>query len=114
MLEDVKQGQYWQFDATTASYSDVIVSVVVVGVIVPCTAHLFAFSAMLASLARSVALICSLARPLAHSGAHGKEFVNGVKVTISHSFNLLCNALLSCSLNPLCIGITQFQLTVHR
>ena len=55
-----------------------------------CTAHSFACSALLALLARSTALIRSLARSLAHSGAHGKEvLVYELNASISYSFNPL-------------------------
>ena len=52
-------------------------------------AHTFACSALLASLARSAALIRSLARSLTHSGAHGKEV---------HVYEL--NASISCNFGP--------------
>ena len=55
------------------------------------TAHSFACSALLASLARSAALIRSLARSLSHSGAHGKAtYVYEFNASISYSFNPLC------------------------
>ena len=55
------------------------------------TAHSFACSALLASLARSAALIHSLAGSLTHSGAHGEKV---------YVYRL--NTLISCSLRPLC------------
>ena len=56
-----------------------------------CTAHSFACAALLASLKYSAALICSLARSLTHSRAHGKEiYVKKLNASISFSFNPLC------------------------
>ena len=56
-----------------------------------CTTHSFACAALLASLTRSAALICSLARSLTHSLAHGKEiYVKKLNASISFSFNPLC------------------------
>ena len=55
------------------------------------TAHSFACSALLASLARSAALIRSLARSLTRSRAHGKAvFVYEMNASISSHFNPLC------------------------
>ena len=55
------------------------------------TAHSFACSALLASLARSAALIRSLARSLTHSGAHGEEvFVYELNASISYHLRPLC------------------------
>ena len=49
------------------------------------TAYSFACSALLATLARSAALICSLARSLTHSRGHGKEvFVYELNAPISY------------------------------
>ena len=54
------------------------------------TAHSFVFFPLLASLARSAALICSLARSLTHSRAHWKLcFVYEMNPSISYSFNPL-------------------------
>ena len=59
------------------------------------TAHSFACSALLATLARSAALICSLAGSLTRSGAHGTEvYVHELNVSISYLFNPLCRHLL--------------------
>ena len=53
------------------------------------TAHSFACSAL---LARSAALIRSLARSLNHSGPHGREvFVHRTNASISYNLNPLCN-----------------------
>ena len=56
-------------------------------------AHSFACSALLASLARSAALIRSLALSLTRSRAHGKVvYVFEMNASISYSFNPLCKA----------------------
>ena len=61
--------------------------------------HLFTCFTLFASLARSAALICLLARSLTHSRAHWTEvFVYGLNASISYI------------LNPLC---TQSQMAVH-
>ena len=53
--------------------------------------HSFACFALLASLACSAALICSLARLITYSGAHGKDiFVYELNASISYSLNSLC------------------------
>ena len=52
------------------------------------TAHSFAYSALLAPLARSAALIRSLARSLTYSGVHEKEFfVYEPNASITYDFN---------------------------
>ena len=52
--------------------------------------HSFACFALLASLACSAALICSLARLITYSGAHGKDiFVYELNASISYSLNSL-------------------------
>jgi len=57
------------------------------------TAHSFACSALLTLLARSAALIRSLARSLTHSGAHGLVInVYELNASISYSFSPLCIA----------------------
>ena len=55
------------------------------------TAHSFACSTLLASIACSAALIRSLARSLALSRAHGKEvFIYELNASISYLLNPLC------------------------
>ena len=57
------------------------------------TAHSFACSALLASLARTAALICSLARSITHSGAHRKEVVFYFAKCVNYSISCHCNQL---------------------
>ena len=55
------------------------------------TAYSFTCSALLTLLVRSATLIRSLARSLAHSGAHGKVIrVYGMNASISYSLKPLC------------------------
>ena len=53
------------------------------------TEPLIPCAALLASLARSAALICSLVRSLTRFRAHGKEVLNA---SVSNTFNPLCSA----------------------
>ena len=72
----LKSGRkYWATHSSTHSFARI--------------AHSLAFSALLASLARSTVLVHSLARSLIRSRAHGKAvFVYEMNASISYTCNL--------------------------